>query len=152
MKKIFWSLLFFSLALSSCERDDLCLHQRVSPVVLRFRDATTGEPRTVDSLRIKLDTLTLVPLSLTDSVAFYLPPEGGEQSLLFTWKNGAWEQTDTLLFRYRPREEFLSKACGFILIMDSLDIHPASHHWIQRVEILQPTVKEDTSAHANIYF
>ena len=152
MKRLLWLLLSFLVLQSACERDDLCLHKRVTPVVLRFRDDATGAPRRVDSLTVTYDTLTLVPLAPADSVAFYLPPEPGEHQLAFTWKNGSLRQTDTLVFSYRPREEFLSKACGFILVLDSLDIRPLTRHWIRRAEVLVPVVKEDTLAHANIYF
>ncbi len=152
------------LAFSSCEKDDICVDGDTPLLIIRFYDATDSTAtKSVSSLRIigigngeAVDTFS--DRSTTDSVA--VPLRINEVSTQFqVILNSEGDEgaeagnIDTLQFNYETNEVFISRACGFVanydIASDTLTID--SDNWIQNIEIANPFVTSQDSAHVKIF-
>ncbi len=157
-------LLFGVLFFSSCEKDDICVDGDTPLLVILFYDATdTTVLKSVSSLRIigigngePLDTFT--DRSSIDSVG--VPLRINEVNTQFQFilnsdgDDGAETgNIDTLQFNYQTNEVFVSRACGFVanyeIDTDSLTID--TDNWIQGIEITNPSITTQFSAHVKIF-
>jgi len=157
-------LLFGFLAISSCEKDDICVDGDTPLLILRFYDATDSTTvKSVSSLRIigigngePVDTFT--DRSSSDSVAVPLRiNEVNTQFQIILNSDGDEDvetgNIDTLQFNYETNEVFVSRACGFVanyeIATDTLTID--TDNWIQGIEISNPSVTSQDSTHVKIF-
>ncbi|NNJ88629.1 MAG: hypothetical protein HKP53_04455 [Eudoraea sp.] len=157
-------LLVGFLTISSCEKDDICVDGDTPLLVLRFYDAAdTTAFKTVSSLRIigigngePVDTFT--DRSTSDSVAVPLRiNEVNTQFQIILNSDGdegaETGNIDTLQFNYETNQVFVSRACGFVanyeIATDTLTID--TDNWIQSIEISNPSVTSQVSAHVKIF-
>lgn len=152
------------ISLLSCEKDDICVEGDTPLMVLRFYDQQNpGEPKTVTDLRVigigRNATLnTFADRADLDSIALPLDPAASRSGFIMI-SNSAEENgvetgnLDTLYIDYQVREEFVSRACGFVARFENLSFELAggADPWIQEVEILRDEVTDQTSAHVKIY-
>ncbi|MCL6275298.1 DUF6452 family protein [Muricauda sp. 2012CJ35-5] len=169
MKKILPSLLFIMLLLQaiSCEKDDICVDGDTPLLVIGFFDATDETmAKEVPSLRIKevildsnINTIADRSSAL-DSIG--VPLRINEVSTQFAFimdsadDADTGEETgniDTLTINYEVRENFVSKACGFVANFDNISVTlPANAaNWIQNITVEQETVENSQNIHVKIF-
>jgi len=152
------------LAISSCEKDDICVDGDTPLLIIRFYNAADSTAlKSVASLRIigigngePVDTFT--DRSSTDSVAVPLRiNEISTQFQIILNSDGDDDaetgNIDTLQFNYETNEVFISRACGFVanyeIETDTLTVD--TDNWIQGIEITNPSVTSQDSAHVKIF-
>lgn len=157
---LFLILVFFI----GCEKDDICVEGDTPLLVIRFYDAQDSTAlKTVTGIRVigsgqssPVDTFT--DRATLDSIAIPLRINLADTAFLFI-ENSADEDgvetgnTDTLTFSYEIQEKFVSRACGFVANYENLSevLTSDAENWIQGVEIVSPSVNNQTSAHVKIF-
>ncbi len=152
------------LAISSCEKDDICVDGDTPLLIIRFYNATDSTAlKSVAGLRIigignGEPVGTFTDRSSTDSVAVPLRiNEVNTQFQIILNSDGDDDaetgNIDTLQFNYETNEVFISRACGFVanyeIETDTLTID--TDNWIQGIEITNPSVTSQDSAHVKIF-
>ncbi|MFK7814554.1 MAG: DUF6452 family protein [Maribacter sp.] len=170
MNRIHLALIFLlCVTFSSCEKDDICVEGDTPLLIVRFYDAENptefkavpllrvagiGNSFTVSTISDRTSTLDSIAIPLKENetlteFAFITNSEDDE--------NGAEiGDIDILSFSYELKEEFISRACGFIVNYENLnsDFTTTTDNWIQSIEVVKDTVQletEDTTAHVKIF-
>lgn len=150
------------LAFSACEKDDICIDNDTPLVIIRFYDQEdTTELKEVPGLVVRgigdtglLDTLdfeTLNPIELP------LRVDANMTSFILSRRLTADSEAeiDTLVFSYSPKEVFASRACGYIVNYDSLDVTvppaPEDSLWIQRITLETRSITISDTTHVKIF-
>ena len=170
MNKLQISLVFLlCIAFSACEKDDICVDGDTSLLIIRFYDAENpADLKAVPQLRVigigngspvdtfadrssSLDSIG-IPLRITSEVTefSFIKDSADDENGVETGNS------DALTFSYETREEFVSRACGYVTIYENLSSNfaTAPENWIQSIEIEKTTVQietEETTAHVKIY-
>ncbi len=170
MRKLLPALLIAILLVhfSSCEKDDICVDGDTPLLVIGFFDAAdTAEVKQVSSLRIlntdistvlDNDTFTdrgnspdslSVPLRTNEVTTTYQFISDSEDDADTEEETG---NIDTLTITYQVRENFVSRACGFVANFDELSISlsQGSENWIQDIQIVQSTIENSNNIHVKI--
>jgi hypothetical protein len=145
---------------SRCEKDDFCIKDPVTPMlVLRFYDATDRD-KLKDTQRLSIwtegkDTISDYKSVTTDSVAIPLNSTALETiyHLKINTLDGNLDsnQATTFTIQYTPEEEFVSRSCGFRVLFNDVTF---SHDntWIQDFTPSTPTtIDNQSAAHVQIY-
>lgn len=148
----------------SCESDDLCEHTVNTPrLVVRFYDANnTANPKPVENLIVYGKDNDLILTNATiDSVA--LPLKVSELTTTFVMVSDAVYDTAsstitsgnvaTVTFTYGVEEEFVSKACGFRAVYNTLKtlVEPPNASWIKSVNVKNTNVRNESNAQIHLY-
>ncbi len=157
------------LPFSACEKDDICVDGDTPLLIIRFYDAADPTAfKEVPGLRViglgndvVVDTFTDRSSTL-DSIG--IPLKTIDPLTAFTFildsaddENGVEVgNSDTVTFAYEIEEEFVSRACGFVVNYDNLssDFTASPENWIQSIEIVKTQVTletEETTAHVKIF-
>ncbi|MEM9076630.1 MAG: DUF6452 family protein [Bacteroidota bacterium] len=169
MKKIYpvICILFLLTYTSSCERDDICTDGDTPLLVLGFFDSEdTTLAKVVPTFRVvetilntEINTIT-GGTSTLDSIGVPLRTDAITTSFAFIINSAidadTGEETgniDTLTITYTPREEFISRGCGFVINFDNLDVQLTSdaENWIQDLSIQQQTIENSNNIHVKIF-
>ncbi len=163
-------VLLVARSFSACEKDDICVDADTPLLIVRFYDANdTTVFKPVTGLRVigldkevPVNTFTDRSSDL-DSIALPLKVDTTLTGFTFI-KDSADDDddggaetgnSDKVDFNYQTREEFISRACGFIVNYDQLTFGfaPDSEDWIQRIEIVKPSIRieETTATHVKIF-
>jgi len=156
LKKYIFGCLFFLLALSACERDDICAASTPTTpqLVIAFFDANNRtESKKInlavvavggdDTIRISNDTIIRVPLR-TDTTS---------TSFIFIKNEGipdAEEDPNTpdrVNFSYNINEVYIDRACGFKVTYDALTAQASDEgdgRWITDISINNSTIDNDS--------
>ncbi len=152
------------LGLFSCEKDDICVEGDTPLLIIRFYDAENPlEFKSVSSLRVRglgqefsVDTFT--DRSTLDSISIPLRINQPDTGFVFISESATEDDIetgnqDTLSFTYNTREEFVSRACGFIANFEELSesLSDDGDNWIQSIEIISTTINSQASAHVEIF-
>lgn len=152
------------IILSGCEKDDICVAGDTPLLIIRFYDQDASDAtKSVSDLRIiglgRNSTVnTFTDRSDLDSIALPLNIAASSSGFIFISDSGEENgnetgNRDTVYFNYEVREEFLSRACGYVARYDSLETNLAAdtENWISEIEILQNTISDQSQAHVAIY-
>ncbi|CAM1341244.1 DUF6452 family protein [Tenacibaculum aestuarii] len=157
MKK--YIALFILLAgLSSCEKDDFCTQNPVTPnLVLRFYDKdNTNDLKNAEHLSVISEgkTDSLFTNRTTDSIA--IPLNSLSQKTVYTLKmndvdgNVANNQTATLTIEYKPEEDYVSRSCGFRIIFENVTLDHTG--WIDSLSTKEiPLIDNQASSHVQVF-
>ena len=157
MKKILLLLAF--IALSSCEKDDICDATTITTprLIIDFYDnltfGTIPTTKAVTNLGIIAQDLQVgilynavtkiqVPLKVTDDVTAYTFTLNAQATV------APLPQSDILLFNCTRKNVFISRACGYktIFTLNSVSLNGTIvtatntivSSWIQKIQIIQP--------------
>lgn len=147
-------LILFTIIISSCEKDDFCTQNPVTPsLVLKFMDYTdVTELKRPDSLyvwangkdslykNVKVDSVFL-PLNTSDTKTVYYLASGKSS-------------TYTITVSYDPKDVFVSRSCGFRTIFNNVSIHEnnLTTNWVDSISTKEiSTINNQTNAHFIIY-
>jgi hypothetical protein len=87
-----------------------------------------------------LDSIALPLKTLTNSTSFSLKAT----------QNGIAAE-DIIAFNYTPKDEFISRACGYKTIFDNLTISTANTwNWIHDIEIINTSIPDNYNTHVKI--
>ncbi|MGB3776029.1 MAG: DUF6452 family protein [Leeuwenhoekiella sp.] len=162
VKRYILCCLLFLLALSACERDDICAESTPTTplLVIAFFDEnnrTQSKPINLevsavggmDTIKIENDTIISIPLR-TDAT---------NTSFIF-YKNrnipGAVEDPDNrdrVTFNYNINEIYIDRACGFKVNYDALTaqaIGGSDDRWISDISINNSTIINDSTYQVSI--
>ncbi len=168
MKRLFPILLFLAIVqFSSCEKDDICVEGDTPLLVIGFFDfGDTLVAKTVPSLRIVEVELNSVVNTTTDrtnnvdSLAIPLRIASSSTSFAFITNSADDDSTgletgniDTLTFNYDVREQFISRACGFVANFNGLDTtrQVNATDWIRRISLVDTTITNSNAIHVKIF-
>lgn len=158
MKKYLIVFCLILAGITSCEKDDFCDQNPVTPnLILRFYDINnTTQLKTVERLSIIAQSKTdsLYTNQNTDSIA--IPLNSLTEKTIYTLKtntvNGATanNQIATLTITYTPKNEFVSRSCGFRVIFNDATFEKTG--WINSLSTNSiPTINNQANAHLKIY-
>lgn len=171
MKKIIPILLIALIIsyVSSCEKDDICVDGDTPYLVIGFYNIDdTTEFKRVSTLRIRginndsiLDNDSfndradspdsiLVPLRTNNTNTLYEFIQDSEADDDTGTEIG---NIDTLSISYSTREAFVSRACGFVINYDGVNIAlpESASNWIQDISVVQSTVENTNNIHVKIF-
>ncbi len=156
LKKYIFGCIFFLLALSACERDDICAASTPTTpqLVIAFFDADNRTESKVinltvraigldDSITIKNDTIIRIPLR-TDTTS---------TTFIFTKNPGILNAeedpntSDRVTFSYNINEIYIDRACGFKVTYDALTALASGEgdgRWITDISINNSTIDNDS--------
>jgi len=167
MGRIKLALLFMLMGLPfiACEKDDICVDANTPLLVIRFYDfenqtefkAVTGlrvigigNVSTINTFgdRTSLDSIG-VPLKIdVNTTTFnFISGSADDENGLETGNN------DNLTFTYTTKEDFKSRACGFIVTYEDLTdaLESDADNWIKEIIIDTTIVENSASAHVKIF-
>lgn len=149
-KKI--SALFFCLLIltSSCEKDDFCIQNPVTPqLILRFYNSTDKiSLKTVDNLYVWADGKDSLYINeSTDSLA--IPLNSGSNQTIYNLSKG--DIVNRFTIDYTPRDEYVSRSCGFKVVFENVSIS-SNNTWIQEFTPNTLTaIENENQAHVQIF-
>lgn len=162
-------IILLCITFSACEKDDICVDGDTPLLSIRFYDAANpAEFKAVPGLRVigigndAVITTFSDRSSTLDSINIPLKTNNNLTGFSFVMDSADDENgdetgnSDPLTFSYEIKEEFVSRACGFVANYENLgsDFIAATENWIQSIEIAKTTVKletEETTAHVKIF-
>ena len=160
---LFGIILFFA-----CEKDDICVDADTPLLIIRFYDAAdTTVLKPVPNLRVigvgnGNPVNTFADRTAIDSIAIPLKTDALSTEFNFILNSADDDtsgnetgQINAVSFNYAVKEEFESRACGFIANYENLDTNftPVAQNWIQEIEIVKTLVmtEEEVTAHVKIF-
>ncbi|MEE4000300.1 DUF6452 family protein [Tenacibaculum sp. FZY0031] len=157
MKK-YIALFILIAGLTACEKDDFCTQNPVTPnLVLRFYDKIeTNNVKNVERLSVIAEgkTDSLFTNRTADSIA--IPLNSLSQKTVYTLKMNnvdgtmANNQTATLTIEYNPKEDFVSRSCGFRVIFENATLNHTG--WIDSLSTTEiPLIDNQASAHVQVF-
>ncbi len=152
-----------SLLVLACEKDDICVEGDTPMMIVRFYDqANPDQTKSVSDLRViglgRNSTLnTFTDRSDLDSIALPLDASAVRSGFILI-SNSADDNgnetgnRDTVYVDYEVREEFVSRACGFVARFESLStqLQGEPDTWIKGIEFLKEEITDQTTAHVKI--
>lgn len=148
MKKFILLILLTVLAITSCEKDDICIDTTTPQLIISFYDSE-------DTLSLKQLTGTYIWADQKDSLysgesidSIAIPLNFIENSTKYIITNN--EVLDTLVFSYTRQDDFMSRSCGYKTIFENLEIENTKN-WIDSTVINHSTIENETAAHISIY-
>ncbi|MCT4698624.1 DUF6452 family protein [Tenacibaculum haliotis] len=159
MKKYIFPFILLLIGVSSCEKDDFCVQNPVTPnLVLRFYDKDdVFQLKQVQrfSLIAQGKTDSLFTNQTTDSIA--IPLNSLATETIYTLK---MNETDnlainnkiaTLTIKYTPEDDYISRSCGYRVIFNDVELTHTS--WIDNLSTSTITnINNQTKAHVQVYY
>ncbi|EAQ41217.1 DUF6452 family protein [Polaribacter sp. MED152] len=145
---VFLSLIIFTFL--SCEKDDFCTQNPVTPkLILRFYDDTNRESvKTVDNLYVWAEGKDSLFINASlDSLFIPLNSAATETVYNFS-KNNVVNQ---FTIQYTTENDFVSRSCGFKVIFNDVNF-TSDNTWITDFEPSNlTTIENQNEAHVQIY-
>lgn len=151
MKKIILLLGVFLLINISCEKDDFCLKNPVTPnLVLRFFDNLNIETiKSVDALYVWAEGKdTIFEFNGQNKDSIFIPLNSLDTLTVYKFSNGT--NVNTFTIQYTPEEEYISRSCGFRVIYNDLSFSSDST-WIMNFIPTTRTINNQNAAHVQLF-
>lgn len=150
MRKIFALLCLTIISISSCEKDDFCTKNPVTPnLVLRFYDTDNRETlKDVSTFYVWAEGKdTIFENVSTDSI--YIPLNTLTAETVYNLSTG--NTVNKFTIKYTPEEEYVSRSCGFKVIFNEVSFS-SDNSWITDFtpETLT-TIDNQNEAHVKIF-
>jgi hypothetical protein len=143
---------------NSCEKDDICLESeaKTSRLIIRFKDnADHSLFKTANLLAVQgIGNDNIINFGSRDSIAIPLNTATDISQFKFMKDyEQATENMDQLNFNYTRTDEFVSRACGYRTIFESLttSIVNDTNNWILDYEITNTTINNEDEKQLIIY-
>lgn len=153
-----------ALALSGCEKDDICVDGDTPLLIIKFYDDENPDnTKNVNQLRIlglgQDDVVdTFADRATLDSIALPLRPGETQTTFILILDSEDEDEMeignrDTVRFDYATREVFISRACGFVAQYEDLEseLQQGSENWIRNVEVENSFVQNLDTTHVSIF-
>lgn len=148
-------LLGFFVILFSCEKDDFCSQNPVTPkFVIRFMDnINIHRTKKTDSLSVwavgKKDSI-YKKVNL-DSIA--IPLNSLSRETTYNFSKGK-DSITKITISYEPKEEFVSRSCGYRIIFKKVQLSKkkSTISWVDKLSTTKiETINNQTNAHVIFY-
>ncbi|PWG04458.1 DUF6452 family protein [Polaribacter aquimarinus] len=160
MRKVIVFLGFIILVNISCEKDDFCLQNPVTPnLVIRFYDdINRNTKKQVKKLSIwaeNKDTLALYTSVNQDSIA--IPLNSSDTKTIYHLKMNDSDgkiinnKIETLTIEYNPTEIYVSRSCGYKVIFNNITFSSTNTWFKEITPTTLTTIDHQNSAHVQIY-
>ncbi len=155
MKHFLTLIAVILLCLCACEPDDICLEGTAGTpqLIVVFYDKDQPEfKKSVSNIQVKgTDMETLLYDAVLDSIALPLKTLTNSTSFSLKVTQNGIDAEDIIAFNYNPKDEFISRACGYKTIFDNLIISTASTwNWIHNIEIINNSISDNYNTHVKI--
>lgn len=160
MRKIIFLLGFVLLINTSCEKDDFCLQNPITPnLIITFYDEANRET-SKDVKRLSIiaqgKTDSLFTNSASDSIA--IPLNSIDTKTVYILKKNdtdgtiANNQIATFTIEYTPQDEYVSRSCGYKVIFNNITFSKDTNSWIKDfTPNTSTTIDNQNAAHVQIY-
>lgn len=150
MKKIFLLFTITFIIISSCEKDDFCTKNPITPnLVLRFYDTNNRETlKSVPSLYVWAEGKDTIFNNVSlDSL--YIPLNSLVTETVYNFsKNNVVNQ---FTIKYTPKEEYISRSCGYRILFNEVTFE-SDNKWITDfTPSTLTTIDHQSSAHVQIF-
>ncbi len=159
MKKSFIAILILFSIITSCDKDDFCTLNPITPnLVLEFYDKSN-----VDELK-NVTHFSVIAQGKTDSLfmnrsenSISIPLNTNAKETVYILKRNETEtgtladnEIATLTIKYDTEDDFVSRSCGFRVIFNNVSFEKTG--WIDRLSVDQvESIKTQDNAHVNIF-
>ncbi len=156
MKKYYFLLLFITVLVSSCEKDDFCIDPITPNMIIRFYDAVnTSEFKNAEELYVWPNSLDSIYSNTTiDSIM--VPLDVTTNQITYNLSTGT--NQDILSITYEVEEVFVSRSCGFKAIFNNVTVtSDSANDWILGLSatgdntVTITTIEDESAAHVQIY-
>ena len=149
MKKIVLLAIVLISAFYSCEKDDICIEETTPKLIIQFYDdANSTELKKVTSLTVwAADNDSIYTNQSLDSIA--IPLNLNKDATLYKFSSETLQ--DEISFNYNRSAVFVSRSCGYKTIFNEIEIASNTSNWIKRIEIINPTIENETTTHIHIF-
>lgn len=160
MRKIITFLFLSIIIITSCEKDDFCTQNPVTPkLVIKFFDEVDKETvkkvqrfsiiseGKTDSLFVNqtIDSIVAIPLNALSTKTVYKLKKNDIDGTI------ANNQIATFTIEYTPKEEYVSRSCGFRVIFNDVTFS-ADNTWIKDLTPLNlTTIDNQNEVHVQIF-
>ena len=158
MKKLFVLVLFFLIALWSCERDDICIDEITPHLTIRFYDFDDQtETKSISQLSIKINGIENDSIFFSGTDSIYVPLKVTTNSTQFVFTVNSNDVTllnrDTLTVNYSTEAVFVGRSCGYKSIFNNITYASVDDGdmWIQKIEMITEQIENETTAHVKIF-
>ena len=159
MKKYIFIIFICLIGISSCEKDDFCVQDSITPnLVLRFYDKDdVFQLKQVERFSIIAQgkTDSLFTNRTTDSIA--IPLNSLSEETVYTLKmnnidgSKATNQTATLTIKYDSEDDYISRSCGFRVVFKDVNLEHTG--WINNLSTSTiSNINNQTNAHVQVYY
>lgn len=149
MRKLFFLIVITLIAISGCEKDDICIENTTPFLLIRFNDNNNQkEYKSVllDSVRVKENELYAANTTL-DSL--YIPLDTNED--FTTYEISANGLVDEMKVSYTRTAIFVGRACGYKINFEDFQLESNSINWIKGIDINNNSIDNDTIAAITIF-
>lgn len=160
MRKIITFLFLSIIIITSCEKDDFCTQNPVTPnLVIKFFDEADRETvkkverfsiiseGKTDSLFVNqtIDSIVAIPLNALSTKTVYTLKKNDLNGAIIN------NQIATFTIEYAPKEEYVSRSCGFRVIFNDVTF-TADNTWIKDLTPLNlTTIDNQNEVHVQIF-
>lgn len=160
MRKIITFLFLSIIIITSCEKDDFCTQNPVTPnLVIKFFDEADRETvkkverfsiiseGKTDSLFVNqtIDSIVAIPLNALSTKTVYTLKKNDLNGTIIN------NQIATFTIEYAPKEEYVSRSCGFRVIFNDVTF-TADNTWIKDLTPLNlTTIDNQNEVHVQIF-
>lgn len=159
MKKYLFIIFICLIGISSCEKDDFCVQDSITPnLVLRFYDKDdVFQLKQVERFSIIAQgkTDSLFTNRTTDSIA--IPLNSLSEETVYSLKmnnidgSKATNQTATLTIKYDSEDDYISRSCGFRVVFKDVNLEHTG--WINNLSTSTiSNINNQTNAHVQVYY
>ncbi|TVZ54779.1 hypothetical protein OD91_0014 [Lutibacter sp. Hel_I_33_5] len=150
MRKLILLVVLTLIFAISCEKDDICTSNPITPkLVLRFYDATTPTSlKDVAGLYVWAEGKDSLFINDTkDSIS--LPLNSQSNQTVYHLSKGT--DTGTITIDYTPETDFVSRSCGFRVIFNNVTL-TENNTWITDLSTTSlETINNQTTAHVQVF-
>ncbi|WP_139959619.1 DUF6452 family protein [Flavicella sediminum] len=148
MKKYVFALFVALVGIYSCEIDDFCSLETTPRLIISFYDVEDPtEYKEVPLYAWANEMDSIYNAVIVDSI--YIPLDPSANSI--TYKLSHTKEVDQIDFTYEVDDVFVSESCGFKSTFKNLKIVSNTNVWIQRIDISNAIIENETQAHVKIY-
>ena len=139
------------LTISSCEKDDFCLKNPVTPnLVLRFYDdVDKTTTKSVTKLYVWADGKdTIFNGVSTDSI--YIPLNSLATETVYKLSNGT--DVETFTINYTTEEDYVSRSCGYRILFNDVTFTTDNTWFTEFTPSTLTTIDNQDAAHVQVYY
>lgn len=144
-------IIVISLLLFSCEQDDFCTENPVTPnLVIRFFDKNdVKQLKKVKKLSIWAEAKDTIYKNISvDSLAIPLNPL--DKKTIYNLSKGK-NLISKITIEYEVKNEYISRSCGYKVIYDNLKATNTKNSWINSLSTTTKTINNQNNAHLKVY-
>lgn len=150
MRKTLAYLFLLVVVFGSCEKDDFCVLNPVTPkLILRFYDnADNTSLKSVSNLYVWAEGKdTLYANETLDSLV--IPLNGNTNNTIYNFSKS--DVVEQFTINYTPKNEYVSRSCGFKVTYENLEFSSSNSWIIDFTPETTNTIDNQTEAHVKIF-